>query len=69
MPARATLATRLLLVNPTFVKFDRNLQNLGKICPNWGQIFTDTSICLLYLVKFCQIIAKFNINKVNFYQI
>ena len=68
--ARATLAKRpFVVVNRTSVKFDRNLPNLGKIYQNCGQIHACTSICLSHLVKFCQIVAKCNINSVNFDQI
>ena len=36
--ARATLAKRQFFVNRTFVKFDRNLLNVGKLCTNFGKI-------------------------------
>ena len=39
------------------------------ICQSCGQIHTFTSISLSYLVKFCEIIAKFNLNLANFDQI
>ena len=67
--ARATLAKQPFVVNPTFVKFDRNLLNKGKICPNCGKIHTHTNIYLLYLMKFCRSVSKFKLNIVNFDQI
>ena len=36
--ARATLAKRPFVVNPTFVKFDRNLLNLGQIWLEFNRI-------------------------------
>ena len=44
----ATLAERIVVVNPKFAKFDRNLLNLGKICPNCGEIHTYTSVCVIF---------------------
>ena len=68
---RAKLAKRPFVVNHTFVKFDRNIPNLGKICPNIVVKFTHTLeyMYLSYLLKFCQILGKFNLDFVNFDQI
>ena len=39
---------RLFIVNPTFVKFDRNLLYLGHRCTNWGK-FRQTLVCVRHI--------------------